>query len=130
MPRYSKSLWDNAFFGFAVSVGFGVICGLFLCVILSAVSYFVFNGMMFSGIFDILSLSVSAYSAGYICGRYRRRRGLIDGALCGAVIYFVLVAISLFLGGFTNPFKLLLLAIAGAVGGVAGVNSKRPKNLY
>lgn len=130
MPRYSKSLWDNAIFGFAVSVGFGAICGLALCVIFSAVSYFVFNGMMFSKIFDILSLAVSAYSAGYVCGRYRRRRGLIDGAVCGSAIYFVLAAISLFFGGFTSPPKLLLLAVSGAVGGVAGVNSKRPKNLF
>lgn len=130
MPRYSKSLWENAFFGFAVSVGFGVICGLFLCVIFSAVSYFVFNGLMFSKIFDIISLAASAYSAGCICGRYRRCLGLVSGAVCGGLIYFILVAISLFFGGFTSPLKLILLSVAGAVGGVVGVNSKRPKNLF
>lgn len=130
MSRYSKSLWDNSFFSFVVSVGFGVICGLVVCAALSAVSYFVFNGMIFSKIFDILSLAVSAYSSGYVCGRYRRHRGLIDGALCGTIIYIILVAISVAFGGFTNPLKLLLLAVTGAVGGVAGVNSKRPKNLY
>ena len=54
---------------------------------------------------------------------------MIDGAICGTVIYTVLLSVSAVFGEFTDLKKLMILAAAGAVGGIAGVNSTRPKNL-
>ncbi|MCC8135638.1 MAG: hypothetical protein LIO40_03050, partial [Ruminococcus sp.] len=58
----------------------------------------------------------------------RRRRGLAEGLICGAVLYAVLVIVSIIaVGGLPHIKKLLLLAACCAAGGVVGVNSKRPK---
>ena len=129
MGRYRKNIWENIFLSFGISVIFGILCGLAGCVLFSAVSFIVFKGMMFGKIFNLLTLFISGYFSGYLCGRYRRRRGMIDGAICGAVIYAVLLSVSAAFGEFTDIKKLMLLAAAGAVGGIAGVNSPRPKNL-
>lgn len=129
MGRYRKNIWENTFLSFGISVIFGILCGFAGCVIFSAVSFIVFKGMMFSKIFNLLTLFISGYFSGHLCGRYRRRRGMIDGAICGAVIYAVLLSASAAFGEFTDLKKLILLAAAGAIGGIAGVNSPRPQNL-
>ena len=77
----------------------------------------------------MVSLIAGGVVSGQICGKYRRKRGLIDGIICGSILYFMIFAAGIAAGEFTDIRKLLLLLIAGAVGGVSGVNSKRPKNL-
>lgn len=129
MGRYRKKLWDSTIAGFSVSVGFGLICGFICCAVCSAISCFVFNAMMFTGIFTVICLIVSGYFSGYICGKYRRRYGMTEGAVCGGIIYLILLAISLRFGEFTSPMKLMLLAASGAIGGIAGVNTVRPEKL-
>ncbi len=129
MGRYRKKLWDSTFMGFVLSVGFGLLCGFICCVVCSAVSYFVFNAMMFTGIFTVICLFVSGYFSGYICGKYRRRYGMYEGAICGGIIYLLLLVISLQFGEITSPAKLIILAVSGAFGGVAGVNTVRPREL-
>ncbi len=129
MGHYRKSIWENTFLSFGIPIFFGILCGLAGCVLFSAVSFLVFKGMMFGKLFNLLTLFISGYFSGHLCGRYRRRRGMIDGAICGAVIYAVLLSASVAFGEFTDLRKLMLLAAAGAIGGIAGVNSSRPKNL-
>lgn len=130
MGRYRKSIWENTFLSFGISVIFGILCGFAACILFSAVSFLVFKGMMFGRLFNLLTLFISGYFSGNLCGRYRRRRGMIDGALCGTAIYAVILALSAAFGELTDIKKLLLLAAAGAVGGITGVNSSRPKNLF
>lgn len=129
MGRYKKNIWENTFLSFGISVFFGIACGFAGCILFSAVSFLVFKGMMFGKLFNLLTLFISGYFSGNLCGRYRRRRGMIDGAICGTVIYAVLLSVSAVFGEFTDLKKLMILAAAGAVGGIAGVNSTRPKNL-
>lgn len=129
MARYRKKLWDSTILGFGISVGFGLLCGFICCIICSAMSYFIFNAMMFGGIFTVLCLGVSGYFSGYLCGRYRRRYGLFEGAICGGIIYGILLVVSLYLGEFTSITKLILLVVCGGTGGVAGVNTERPERL-
>ena len=129
MGRYRKSLWENAVFGFGVSVLYGMTWGLGSSMLFSALSFFVFKAILFGRLFTVLTLGISGYAAGWLCGRYRRHRGMIDGALCGGLIYAVLFGISLIFGELTDIWKLMLLAAMGAVGGVVGVNTLRPKNL-
>lgn len=129
MRRHRQSLWTNTFFSFAIPVSAGIICMFLLSVIFSVIAFLVFKNMMFADIFTVVSLMTGGVASGYICGKYRRHRGLIDGTVCGCILYGVILAVGSCAGEFTDIRKLLLLAVAGAVGGVSGVNSKRPKNL-
>jgi putative membrane protein (TIGR04086 family) len=129
MGRNGKKLWDSVLFGFGISVGFGLLCGFACCMICSAASYFIFNGMMFTGIFSYICLMVSGYCGGWLCGKYRRKFGLIEGAVCGGIMYGIILVISLQMGEFTSPVKLIVLGISGAFGGISGVNTIRPKGL-
>lgn len=129
MRRHRRSLWTNTFFSFAFPVVIGIGCIIASSVIFSAAAFFVFKNMVFADIFTAASLIISGIVSGKICGKYRRRRGLIDGIICGTALYAVIFVTGLLFGEITDIKKLLLLVIAGAVGGVLGVNSKRPKNL-
>ena len=57
------------------------------------------------------------------------RRGLVMGALCGLLLYVVLLLAGLSRGSGIDPgyaaIKLTVLTVAGALGGVLGVNRKR-----
>lgn len=129
MRHHRQSLWTNTFFSFAVSVSVGIGCIILGSVLASLLSFFLFKNLIFADIFMILSFIAGGVISGNICGKYRRHRGLIDGIICGGVLYTVIFIAGTFIGEFTDIKKLLLLVIAGAVGGVSGVNSKRPKNL-
>lgn len=66
----------------------------------------------------------------YICGKHRRKKGLAEGIVCGFIIYTVLSLLGVFFGvGIQSADSLIRLIASGAVGGVSGVNSKRPKRL-
>lgn len=78
----------------------------------------------------MVSLSVAAggFASGFIYGKRRRHKGLVGGAICGIIIYAVIIIFGIiYLRGFP-PLRivrfLITLCISGAVGGVAGVNSK------
>lgn len=130
MRKYRKSLWASTLLSFGAAILFGGICYSAAVTVLSAISYWLIGSMQFVGIFTIASLVCTAYFSGRIYGKYRRRRGLIDGSICGLLLYSVISAAGLVVVGAPADIKkLLLLVIAGAAGGVAGVNSKRPKSL-
>ncbi|MDO4863100.1 MAG: TIGR04086 family membrane protein [Ruminococcus sp.] len=130
MRRHRQSLWANMF----LSHGAAVLCGsaamLATAAVTSALSYFILGSTQFVGFFAALSAAVGGFTAGYVCGKYRRRYGLLSGIVCGAVLYAALSLAGLFaLGVPADIRKLLLIVTAGAIGGVIGVNTKRPKNL-
>ena len=70
-----------------------------------------------------------AFLSGLTAAHLAGRRGLLFGALCGAML-FLLILIAGFVrysgvsGGFT-AVKLLVLTAAGAIGGVLGVGRKK-----
>lgn len=129
MRRHRQSLWTNTFFSFAVPVSVGAVCIVLCIAFFSAITFFVLKSIQFQNVFIMVSLVAGGVVSGQICGKYRRKRGLIDGIICGSILYFMIFVAGIAAGEFTDIRKLLLLLIAGAVGGVSGVNSKRPTNL-
>ena len=87
MRRKYRSIWGNAVLSFAAAMLFGTACMLAAVIIVSALSYFVLDTMEFAELLSYAPLIVGGYSDGYIYGRYRRRRGMIDGAACGGLMY-------------------------------------------
>lgn len=130
MGRHRKSLWTNSGLSMAAAVLVGLGCTLGAAAILAALLFYVMKDMAMAGAFAGAALSLGAYTGAFVYGKYRRRKGLFGGSLCGALMYLVIAAVSIALTGeITGIKKLLLLTVFGAAGGVAGVNSKRPRKL-
>lgn len=130
MRRHRRSLWTNSGLSVAAAVLLGLGCTLAAAALLAALLFYVMRDMSMAGAFAGAALSFGAYTGAYIYGKYRRRKGIFGGSLCGAVMYIVIAAAAFSISGeITGIKKLLLLTVFGAAGGVAGVNSKRPKKL-
>lgn len=130
MHRHRRSLWTCLLPSIALSACAGLSIIIGCTALFSAFTLYLMDSMEFNGFFARFSLAAGSTLGGYICGRFRRRRGLAEGILCGAVMYAVIAIAGLAAAG-TLPGikKLLLLIVCGAAGGVTGVNSKRPKGL-
>lgn len=130
MRRHRKSLWANGVLSMAAAVLIGLCCTAAASLLLAALIFYVMRDMSMVKAFAAAALSVGAYTGAYIYGKFRRRRGLFGGSVCGAFMYIVTAVCGLvILGEMAGIKKLLLLTVFGAAGGVAGVNSKRPKCL-
>ena len=126
MRRYRKSLWSSFPLSIAVSAISGMAVITAASILLTGVTLFLLHEMIFVKYIAFLDICLGGISAGWLCGKFRRRHGLKEGAACGIVIYTLLAALSLLITGhLTSHGKLLLLAVMGAVGGVWGVNTKR-----
>jgi len=129
MRSRKRSIWTNLFFSIMLSSLSGVVFIFLLNVLFSAVQFFVLNDIQFAWIFSWVSLVTGTFLSSYICGKYRRRNGLIEGAVCGAVIFAVVCTVSLaVVHHFPMLSKIFPALVSGASGGVFGVNSKRPRN--
>ena len=72
---------------------------------------------------------VGAVIGGFLTARLRGENGLLFGAVCGVLLYIVVMIVGFSImhelrGGYAL-LKLSLMLLAGAVGGVLGVNGRR-----
>ncbi|MBR0512367.1 MAG: TIGR04086 family membrane protein [Ruminococcus sp.] len=130
MRRHRKSLWANGAMSMAAAVLLGLGSAAAAAALLAALLFYVMKDMAMTGAFAGAALAAGAYTGAFVYGKYRRRKGLFGGSMCGAFMYAVISAWAIAAaGGFPDIKKLLLLTAFGAAGGVAGVNSKRPEKL-
>ena len=130
MRRHRRSLWTNSGLSVAAAVLTGLCCTAAAAAALAALLFYVMKDMAMAEAFACAALAFGAYTGAFLYGKYRRRKGLFGGSLGGAVMYIVIAAAAIAVTGERPSIKkLLLLTVFGAAGGVAGVNSKRPKKL-
>lgn len=130
MPYRTNSLWSSTVFSTAASLAMGLALTGASLLIFSAFVYYMMDSIMFMDFFAGASLTVGAFTSSFITGKHRRRRGLAEGALCGAMMYAVLMLCGLLTADSIPEIKkLLLLVLSGAAGGVTGVNTRRPAYL-
>lgn len=130
MRRHRQSLWTNSKLSLAVSSLLGIFFLLITAVLISGFAFLFISDFRLLRLISLIPVFTGAFSGAFICGKYRRRKGLISGVVCGIVIYVLICAAgAIFTGRLTRISKLLLLVTAGAIGGITGVNSKRPKRL-
>lgn len=86
---------------------------------------------MSDGIISVLgSLTICSggYFSGFLYGKQKRHKGIKNGVICGIIIYAVIFSAGIIYLKGIPPFRLtrflIMLCIAGAAGGVTGVNSK------
>ena len=74
----------------------------------------------------VVSLCISCFVAGFLCGRMTRKNGLIVGIICGFSVFLLFSLVGLLsIGGAIGVLaltKLVLALIFGAIGGILGVN--------
>lgn len=130
MRRHRHSIWTKGCLSIAISVVVGI-CIVFLCTaVFSVFTFFLMDSMEFKAFFSTAAFIVGAFFCGYMCGRFRRKRGLVEGIQCGILMYTIVSIIGVIAGkGILSLEKLLILIAFCALGGVIGVNSKRPKKL-
>ena len=110
---------------------FSTIMGAGLSVLLITLFALLMYSLQFplytSGYFSLLALGCGAMLSGFICGRIKRRGGLITGFRC-AVILIALCAVGAAInGGFDGSAavsKIFTAVITGCAGGVMGVNKR------
>lgn len=130
MRRRYRSIWTNTTLSVMISAAAGLAAAFVCMVIFAAFTYFLMDSMEFAGFFGSTAIAAGSLAGGFLCGRYRRRRGIAEGLLCGFVIYAAASLIGIIAAGSPLGIKKLLLSAAfAAIGGVSGVNSKRPKHL-
>ncbi|MCR5601745.1 MAG: hypothetical protein K6G33_13520 [Ruminococcus sp.] len=131
MSRKQRYVWSSGILSMCAAVLIGISCSAASVALFSCLIAFVLKDMGLAGMLAGFSLAAGAYTGSYIRGKYRRNYGMAGGILCGLIMYaLILVCGHVFIGEFAGIKKLLLLAFFGAAGGVAGVNSKRPRYLY
>lgn len=78
---------------------------------------------------SVLVLGISAYASAYISTQICRTKGLIQGVLCGVSVFLLTLLVSLLAHEFSftdlTVVKAIACLIAGAVGGIMGVNTKK-----
>ena len=127
MRKHSRSTWSNPLLSIFLSAVIGLALSVLCIAVFSALLCFLLKDMGLADVFVTVSLIVGAFTGAYICGHYRRRHGLILGAVCGFAVFAVISIMGIIMCGHTAGIrKLLLLAVSGMTGGVYGVNSKHP----
>ncbi|MBR4627608.1 MAG: TIGR04086 family membrane protein [Ruminococcus sp.] len=130
MHRRHRTPWTARTSGMMIPALAGTLASAALTALLSAINYFFFDDMTMSAMLAAAACCAGSFAGAFFGGKYRRRRGIAEGAICGLLIYLMFSAAGLILTGSPAGIKkLLLLTVSGAAGGVCGVNSKRPKNL-
>ncbi len=72
-------------------------------------------------------LMLGSFISGYLAARRIRERGMMIGALCGLIIFLLLLLASFmskFDVGLAALIKLVISVVSGAIGGIIGVNAK------
>ena len=77
----------------------------------------------------VAAAGIGAFAAGLAAALTAGQRGLVTGALCGLLLFIIILLAGLFRSsgidlGYT-AVKCAVLTVAGAVGGVLGVNRRR-----
>ena len=77
----------------------------------------------------VAAVALGSFAGGLIAALLAKERGLLTGAICGTLVYLLLLVAGLSrFGGVEGGYALIkwaVLTAAGALGGVLGVNRKR-----
>lgn len=120
MPLFKSVLYGTAF-----AVGVIIILSIFTGVI----CLFADISDELLGAMSVLILTAAAYASGWRASQIKRNAGLLQGLLCGAVLFGTVLLISIICGMFSFKNMTFVKAgaclIFGALGGVIGVNTKK-----
>ncbi len=110
----------------ALLIGFAAVFGIML--VLAGIATAADLGESFATPFASLSLAAGGFTSGFVASKRLRRGGLVNGAVCGGVIFAVVLAVSLVAdeGGITlnTLFNFIISLLSSVIGGVWGTGKK------
>ncbi len=127
MKNENKSAGERSvIYLIAIIIGFAVTFGVLL--VFALFSTFADLNEAFATPFASLSLAAGGFTAGLIASKRLKRGGLINGVICGGVIFTVVLLISLAIdeGGLTinTLFNMIITLLSAVIGGIIGTNRK------
>lgn len=82
----------------------------------------------FAGYIMLIPLLISGYFGGFIGARINKSKGMIVGALCGSIVFILMLIIGFCTNNAEITYMLIIKAIAlilpAVIGGIKGVNKK------
>ncbi len=127
--RKAPSFFDTRVRPLLVGLGVGLLVSFGLLVLAAAVVTAV--DIPRSAVFPlaVAAVTAGAFVGGLITAALARRYGLLNGALCGLLLFLLimLAGIARYAGvdGSRAAVKLAALVVAGSIGGVLGVNRRK-----
>lgn len=77
----------------------------------------------------VAAAAIGAFVGGFVAARIAKTRGILFGALCGLILYLLVMASGFAvlrdIRGTYAVVKLALMVVSAAVGGILGVNFRR-----
>lgn len=122
-----KNLKQHIYRPFVISLSAGTAALAAALVLCAAAVYVLQLPVEICGSLGAFSLTLGCFTAAYVLGRQKQRRGIKQGFLCGAALFLLCLIGSLIFGELTvGGFfgRLLLCVLSGVIGGVVGVNRK------
>lgn len=115
------------------AVAIGVLCSVVLAVLLTCLFSMMLN--MMSGIpydlIDYVMVAIEGFSVlmgAYIACVIAKAKGLIIGALCGAISLLIVFAVGMSMAknniGLLTIIRSIVMLLCGIIGGIMGVNRK------
>lgn len=130
MRRHRRSIWSSRLLSLSITSLSGALLLIAFAAAVSLFALFFVSDPRLLRAMSYIPLIMSSLLSAFICGKHRRRKGLAEGSFCGLAIYLIISVFALiFTGTPASTGKFVILVISGALGGVLGVNSKRPKKL-
>lgn len=122
-----KNLKQHIYRPFVISVAIGAAAALGAVLLCSAGVYVLQLPVEICRTLGSVSLTFGCFASAYVLGRLKQRHGIKQGVLCGSALFLLCLVGSIIFGEVTAAGffgRLTLCTLAGAIGGVAGVNRR------
>lgn len=110
---------------YALATISGALCSVILLTLSALLMYALQTPLYFADYLSLMALGGGCLLSAFICGRIKKRQGLLIGIKCAGIMLLLCLIGSLISGNFSGNeavTKLLTLIITGCTGGVLGVN--------
>ena len=120
-----KSLKKHLFLPFALSLAVGGAVCLAVLFLFSLIMWVLQLPIEWSGFLGLLALTFGCFAGSFALGKQKKREGIKQGLLCGSGLLLISLVLGFIFGDVSFGGivgKALVCWLAGAVGGVFGVN--------
>ena len=113
---------------YSIAVLVGALISFFALLLFAALCLYLDLQENYSFFVSGVCLAIGGFNSGFLSSKKLKKKGILNGFVCGMFLYLIVLIISLFFreSGVTSNtlYRFLLTIIASMMGGVIGVNFK------